>query len=281
MAAPNEGWSVWVGIEMEPRVSDELYSQCLQRVRAHFTQHSESVSVVRTTNAAHWLFDRVKHNIDRVPVNVPCHPITGIPNSYIDEIIHYVTAEGSRVVALKIGQAETWNKMLDLVMRRVYTSLRRYNTAQSDLENLAGELIQHCACLIWEAIDRYHYDSSLDAWVSRLVTYEVACTCRSSQFRHDSTSLSLESPLPGETDRLTLIEMLSDDRAERELGVVDTWLILEAGWNTLSMDQQEVVRRRLLGEGIASIANAMGRSPNAIYKLQQRASASLQLFAGQ
>ena len=171
--------------------------------------------------------------------------------------------------------------MLNLVVRRVYTRLRRYNTTQLDLENLAGELIQHCACLIWESIDRYHCDSSLDAWVSRLVTYEVACLCRSSRFRHDAAALSLEYAPPGKPSNLTLLETLPDDRAERELGAVDTWLMLEAAWDVLSIDQQEVVRRRLRGEDIASIAISMGRSPNAIYKLQQRASASLQIFAGQ
>jgi len=239
------------------------------------------MSVGQVEIAAEWLCDRVIENQDRIPANISCNPETGVPDSYIDEIIHFVTVEGVRVAALKIGKAEAWHKMLDLVLRRVYTSLRRYNTGLADVGDLAGELLQHCACLIWESIDRYHWDSSLDAWVSRLVTYEVACMCRSSRFKRDSTALSLEYTPPGEPNNLTLVETLPDARAETELGTLDAWLMLEAGWDVLSVDQQEVVRRRLQGEDIASIAAAMGRSPNAIYKLQQRASASLQVFAGQ
>lgn len=270
-----------IGIEMEQRVGDKLYAQCLQRVWLHAVRQDEGMFVTQAEVAASWLRDRVIENKNRIPANVSCNCETEVPDSYIDEIIHFATVEGARVVALKIGKARAWNKMLDLVVRRVYTSLRRYNTGLTDLEDLAGELLQHCACLIWESIDRYHWDSSLDAWVSRLVTYEVACLCRSSRFKRDSTALSLEYTPPGEPTSLTLVETLPDARAEVELGNMDTWLMLEAGWHILSVDQQEVVRRRLQGEDIASIAVAMGRSPNAIYKLQQRASASLQVFAAQ
>jgi DNA-directed RNA polymerase specialized sigma24 family protein len=263
---------------MEQRVSDKLRSQCLQRVWVHFARKDEAVTVSQAEMAANWVFGQVGRNQKRVPAISSGCPETGIPDSYIDEIIHFATVEGTRVVALKIGKAEAWNKMHDLIIRRVYTSLRRYGSARSDIGSLAGEMMQHCACLIWESIDRYHWDSSLDAWVSRLVTYEVACLCRSSSFRGDSRTLSLESTLSYEQDSLVLADTLADSHAEVEMNAVDTRLMLEAGWSILSADQQEVVRRRLCGEGIPSIAMAMGRSANAIYKLQQRASASLQTF---
>jgi hypothetical protein len=101
---------------------------------------------------------------------------------------------------------------------------------------------------------------------------------RSSGFRGDSRTLSLESSLSDRRDSPVSGETWPDDRAMLELNAIDTRLILEAGWNILSADQLEVFRYRLCGEGRPSIAVATGRSANAICKLQQRASANLQTF---
>jgi RNA polymerase sigma factor (sigma-70 family) len=258
---------------------EALQCQCLRRAKKYC--EAKRVPGPDITPLASKVADLVHRNRDRARASSPPDPETGVPDEYVDDVIRYLLQEEALVNALKAGESQAWEELLDLLARRVTTNLRRHNVSEPHLQARADELIQHCAFLIWQALDRYRYDSSFEAWVSVFVATEVRSVCRSRRFRLSTHALSWETPPPAMPGAPALGERVGDEAEIRRLQQLELVLTIEAGFECLSPDQRELVQRQLSGQTTRDIAREMKRTPNAIYKIRQRAIEALQAFVAE
>lgn len=218
---------------------------------------------------------------NRLP-DLPCDPLTGVPDAYIDDVICHYFRESPRIAALKAKGIGSWENLLDLLKKRVHSCLRRYNVKANDLCALADEIVQSCSFLIWMKLEQFPYDCSLEAWVSYFAIFEVLGTCGSAGFRNRQRNISIDQPLHGRKfsaiSMPTLEDFLSDEQASRDFLMVERLLTIKAGFIHLSKAQCELVLRQLEGQTTLDIAREMGCSTNAVYKLRQRAVDKLRMF---
>ncbi len=251
-----------------------LKRQCLARIDNYPS------TIERNHNElAAKIAELVEHNKDRLP-NLPSDSQTNIPDDYIDDMIHYYLKESPRITALKAGDIATWENLLGLIRKRVYTNLRRYYVKAIDLGALAAETIQSCSFLIWLKLDKFSYDNPLDAWVSGVVAKEVRNICSSAGFRHRQKNISFEQPIHDSLhpDTTTIGDLLPDEQASQQFLRVDRLLTISAGFDNLSPEQRELVTRQLAGQTTSDIAEDMDCTADAVYKLRQRAVNKLRTF---
>lgn len=257
-----------------------LEHQCLTRIN-HYLETHPSAIVENCHDLATRIAALVQRNKKRLP-DLPSDPLTNIPDAYIDDVIHYYLQEAPRIAALKAGDIASWENLLKLLKKRVYTNLRRYYVKTNDSCILVAETVQSCSFLIWMKLDQFHYDCPLEAWVSFFVANEVRDICRSAGFRNRQKTISFDQPLHNrhlsDTSFLTLGDLLSDEQASQDFLMVERLLTIKAGFIYLSPAQRELVRRQLEGQTTLDIAQGMGCSTNAVYKLRQRAVDKLRMF---
>jgi RNA polymerase sigma factor (sigma-70 family) len=259
---------------------EALVRQCLARINHYLETHSPTITENKN-NLATRIAALVEHNERRLP-DLPSDPHTNVPGAYIDDVIRYYLQETPRIKALKAGDISSWETLLNLLKRRVYTNLRRYYVKTNDFDTLAAEIVQSCSFLIWMKLEQFRYDCPLDAWVSYFVANEVRDICRSAGFKNRQKNVSFDQPLHdrtfSNTDSFTLGDLLIDKQASQDFLMVDRLLTIKAGFIYLSPAQRELVRRQLEGQTTLDIAQGMGCSPNAVYKLRQRAVDKLRTF---
>lgn len=260
----------------------DLERQCLARINDYLRKHPSIIVEDRNDLAAR-IAVLVQRNqrANRLP-DLTSDPRTGVPDAYIDDVLQHYFRESPRIAALRAGEIVSWENMLDLLKRRVYSSLRRYNVKTNDFCTLADEIVQSCSFLIWMKLEKFPYDCPLDAWVSYFVIYEVRGTCGSSGFRNRQRNISFDQPLPtrklSSFGVLTLEDFLPDERASYDFLMLERVLTIKAGFIYLSPAQCELVLRQLEGQTTLDIARGMGCSPNAVYKIRQRAVDRLRMF---
>ena len=252
-----------------------LHRQCLKRARILQPRLPGSIDEESLANRAVVI---IRRNQSRVPANLEPDPASGIPDEYVDDVINALMIEGPRVTALKAGDTVTWNNLLDLIYRRAMSYLQAHYHNQeyiSPLNALVEDLVLHCAELLWLNLDRFPFDTSLDAWVSNFVANEARTLRRKADFIHNCTARSLERSNRKSTWQRPLEDKLRDCQTTGEFEIIDRWLTLGVGLRNLSPDQREVIRRQLLGQSVPDIAADMGRTRNAIYLLRHKAVSSL------
>jgi DNA-directed RNA polymerase specialized sigma24 family protein len=255
---------------------EALHRQCLRRAQAYCRANRAKIPTIDALIPE--VARLVDQNRERAQANARPDPKTGVPDEYVDDVIRCLIREKPLVDALKAGEAQAWEALLTLITRRVYASLRRYRIAAPHLHARADELVQHCAMLIWQALDRYRYDSTFESWVSVFVAFEVGDVCKSKGFQIDARALSWDTLSAGTPEGFGLDERIPDEGAYHHFQHLDRVLTVEAGMKYLSPDQREFIWRQLGGQTTTDIARGMARTRNAIYKIRQRTIAVLRAF---
>ena len=260
---------------------DALSLQCQRRIEAYrlhmnhwgrdFDQEALAAKVVR----------QVERNRHRLPSSPPPDSQTGIPDSYIDDIIRSLIEEGPWVQALLARESQAWARLLALIEKRMWSNLSSYRhvlMSAAPIEMLVEDMTNYCANVVWRSLSRFPYDTRLEAWVSALVAFEVSTFRRSADFKRNHKVRSLErSLLPG-PEEITLADVLPDQGADHAFERLDAELTIAAGLKLLSPDQQEVVLRQLRGQTTEDIAREMGRTREAIHQLRHKAVTKLRGF---
>ncbi|HEC22215.1 MAG TPA: RNA polymerase sigma factor [Chloroflexi bacterium] len=251
-----------------------LYEQCLSRVLicSQPEKRGETFGVEAVARRAAWAIHR---NYHRIPLNMPPNPQTGVPDQYVDEVIKHVIEEGARVEALKRKDGKAWEWALRFLHTRVRSYLFRHGVPVDPTS--VEDLVQICALKLWLSLERYPYDSQLEAWLSVFAAREVHNWCRSPGFRWTVSTLSLEE-LGAGLYASPSGDTIPDERAYQSFRARERWLTIEAGLSRLSPAQRDLVLRQLSGQTTPEIAQAMGCTRNAVYKLRQRAVAELRGF---
>lgn len=258
-----------------------LLAQCRARVKA--SVHKGGTTASDSTVLAERLACIVSSNRarGRVPHDAPPATRSGVPDGYIDEVLFFLNEEGERLNALRTGDEATWRDVLALSTLRAYGYLLRAGLGPGQARQLADDFAQKTAVTLWEqALESYPYDTHFDAWVSRIVAYEVSQWRRSGKEKREQHAISLDA-IPTERLPGPLYEALPDRRAVRALDDAETRLMLEEALTELPTDEQrQTVLRQLAGQTNKEIAESLGRTPQAVYNLRHRALRTLRHILG-
>ena len=205
--------------------------QCQARIEA--SQREAKPSHVDTGVLARrvaWIVDDNRQR-GRVPQDQMPDPKTGIPDSYIDEVLYFLDREEPTLSALRSGEEAAWDRVLALMGTRAYGYLLRYGVAAGQARQLAEDFAQMGGVALWgQALERYPYDTHFDAWVSRIMAYEVSQWWRSTKEQRHQRALSLDAPLDAVPDSQvqgTLYRILPDLRASRALDAAEARVMLD------------------------------------------------------
>lgn len=217
----------------------------------------------------------------RVPQDQPPDPQTGVPDSYIDEVLFFLQREGPTVGALRASDREAWVRVLALMATRAYGYLLHYGVEAGQARQLAEDFAQTSGLTLWgQALERFSYDTHLDAWISQIVAYEVSQWYRSGKEQRQQRALSLDAVTDSQVQD-TLYRILPDPAAGRTLDAAEARLMLEDALAQLaSQEQRQVIVWGLAGHSNAEIAEALNRSVQAVYNLRHRAMAALREILG-
>lgn len=248
---------------------DTLVIQCLRRIRASAHAFDEDPETL-AQRVAGIVRDNVARG--RVPRKPAPHPQTGVPDSYIDEVLGFIHTEGDTLHALRERDEAAWLRVMELLCVRAYTYLMRGGMEGAQARQLAEDLAQACSVTLWEqALERFPYDTQFEAWVSRIAAYEVSQWRRSGKEQREQRAISLDG-VPDSNVQQTLYEVLPDLGASRALDEAEARMTLAGALEQLaSEEQRQTVLRQLRGESDEEIASALGRSKQAIYNLRYRA----------
>lgn len=256
---------------------DELTAQCFRRVKNYKRQQNLRWDEHRQVELTHAITPIIRYVRERKPVRIPgtedVSSGTGVPDTYVDEVIKYYRAESKRVSRLRDGDSASWLQ-LDPVIRE-YTLkrlTRSYNPVyyQTPLETLVTEVVNQTYVKLTESeFESFCFDCPLDAWIGNYAV-RTALELLRKHIRYARRHYSLEDFITG-TNGLMLGDAITDLRAQIEMEQSHARLVIEQIRGCLSSDQSEVISRMLTGESTADIAQAMGRTRNAIYSLRSRA----------
>jgi RNA polymerase sigma factor (sigma-70 family) len=214
----------------------------------------------------------VKQNERRIGKSETRDKTSGVPDQYVDDVIQSFHAEHKRMVALRGGDTEAWNQLLRLISTRVGQYVRRYWIGTTELYEMKEDLVQISAETFLRCADHFPYDCSLEAWVSKLVANKVREVCRTHGYRWRRV---IYLPVDADEQGGWLTCFSSPDES---FLAAEARMILESMLGELSEDQRVLIELEADGNDVESIARIMSRTPNAIYKLRQRAYAALQLL---
>jgi DNA-directed RNA polymerase specialized sigma24 family protein len=257
-----------------------LVDQCVRRIRlaANNNKWLEDLGDTRqlARRVAQIALDNGRRG--RVPQGIPADPVTGMPDSYIDRILHFIKIEEPTICALRDRDNAPWAEVIMLLRTRVFGYLIRRGVEAVYARELAQDLAQSSATILWEqALEQYPYDTYFGAWVSRIAAYEVSRWQRSTKEQREMRALSLDGA-PDPANQQALYELLPDQTAHRFVDKIDALLTLQAGLAQIPSDcQRETIIRSLKGQTDTEIAYALRRSKQAIYSLRQRALQSLRM----
>jgi RNA polymerase sigma factor (sigma-70 family) len=259
---------------MSDHYSSHLYVQCFRRTYAHYLRSGNNAVLMQIEKAADWLMHRVEANRQRVPANHPVNPQTGIPDSYLDELLKHAAIEGPYIMALYDGDAAAWERAACLISSRVHGYLRRHSVTSLGREIQAEDIIQSCSEATWHWLEKYTYDCKLEAWLSQCIAHRVHEICFSAGHRRSTRSVSIEDAIKGD-ESLTIGDMLPDQAAQAQFSEAEIVMALEMALARLPVRQQASILGAIKGETAQTIAARIGCNPNAVYKLQERARKSL------
>jgi RNA polymerase sigma factor (sigma-70 family) len=252
---------------------EPLYRQCLNRVIAYAKGKQIRLSTLQAQAIARWVSRRVKQNERRIgKFETPNATVSGVPDQYVDDVIQSFHVEHKKMAALRGGDTETWEQLLCLISTRVGQYLRRYWIGTTELYEMREDLVQICAETFLRCADHFPYDCSLEAWVSKLVANKVRELCRTHGYQ-----LQRVVSLPVDADEQGIWKIHFSGPDESFLAA-EARMTLQSMLGELSEDQRLLIELEADGNDVETIARVMSRTPNAIYKLRQRAYAALQVL---
>jgi RNA polymerase sigma factor (sigma-70 family) len=246
-----------------------LFVQCLRRADAYFSKTGCKPIASHIEICAIWLMKQAIKNQHRIPSGSVRNPQTGFPNSYLDDILHLAAIEGPYVAALSEQDGEAWQAMSFLISARVHTYLRRYFVSTLSRDVLEEDIVQMCCLDFWGWLESYPYDCKLEAWISQCISRKVLRVCSSADYKHTMRQVSIDASL--DYGDGVLADILPDDGALREFSQVEMKMTLRLALRRLSPLQRQAILSILRGEDVTECSTRMGRSPNSIYKLRERA----------
>lgn len=263
---------------------DELFEQCLRRVKNHRTQHgltwSDRYQVELASEVATIIRQTQKRNPARIPVEVRAADISSVPATYVDDVIHYYLMDAPRVQRLLQRNDPLWKDLIKIIEAHARKRLAgRYNPAyyHTSLDDLLREVVnQTFVKLAASAFETYYFDCPLNLWLG-MYAYHTAQELLHDALKYQQSTESLEKVLPGTADLVTG-EVIPDPHAQKEHEIMLARLVIERAWPALSPDQAEVISRRLEGQSTQEIAHAMQRECKAIYSLERRAVVQMQRY---
>jgi RNA polymerase sigma-70 factor, ECF subfamily len=138
--------------------------------------------------------------------------------------------------------------------RRLYRYVASLLTHPDD----ADDLLQETARVLWQKIDQYDPARPFFPWACKIAHFEVLNYYQRERTRQRHFSEAT-------------VELLADSRAEND-GILEAqsrWLV-ECMRRLAEMDRVLVEQRYASEHSLADLAQATGRTPNAIYKSMQR-----------
>lgn len=253
-----------------------LFVQCLRRADTYFSETGCRPIASHIEICAIWLMKQAVKNQKRIPADQVLNPQTGFPDSYLDDILHYAAVEGPYVAALSEQDGEAWQAMASLISARVHTYLRRYFVSTLSRDVLEEDIVQMCCLDFWGWLESYPYDCKLEAWISQCISRKVLRVCSSADYRHTIRQLSIDASL--NYDDGILADILPDDGAQRAFSQVEMKIALRLALRRLPPLQRQAILSILRGEEVTEFSRRMGRTPNSIYKLRERARKSLRHY---
>lgn len=167
--------------------------------------------------------------------------------------------DGSAAFAgrLRALDQAAWARLYDEHHLRLW----RYCYARTGSRDAADDLAAQVFVEALRSIERYHdVGKPIAAWLYRIAAHHIGKWCRASK---RNTRSRLNPP--------------ADDLLDRRLLSITLGQALRA----LTDDQREVILLRYFGDySIREIAAAMGRSPAAVYSLQERALERMRRLVG-
>jgi len=257
---------------------DELTAQCFRRVKNFKRQQNLRWRENRQVELTDTITSIVRHVLEKKPERIPgtedVSPYTGVPDTYVDEVIKYYRVESRRIVKLLAGDSTSWEKLYPII--RGYTIkylVSSYNLTYYwvSFDTLVHDVISRTYTKLANSHFRsYCYDCPLDTWIGQYAVYTTRELLRD-HIQYANMHPSLEEHLPG-TNGLTKSDVIPDDDAQDEIDKRQDRLAVEQAIQAhLPPDQAEVMFRSLAGESPADIARAMERTRNAVYILRARA----------
>lgn len=252
----------------------ELLTQCrvrcsiiLARLLPGFMANNEQFSEIIT--------HIISSHPNRIPFDDSSPRNSTVPDWHVDLIAANFIRQHQRVNNLLMGSEEHWAELAEFIEKRIKHQIRRLTSPEYDiLLEQFDEISQHCAAGIWSALSRFPYDTELEAWVTRVIQYDLI-KMRRLIYRERHT-ISLSKPLfLDQPDSPTFEESLPDQNAEIAYDLIEKYLMIHNCLDDLSADQRLLLIRLLRGEQTAEIASGLSRSPNAVYKLRERMMKSL------
>ncbi|MFN8472535.1 MAG: RNA polymerase sigma factor [Anaerolineae bacterium] len=179
---------------------------------------------------------------------------------YTQIVTQHYLEQHSMIALLRQGDGQTWELLTQRLYRAATSLLRQRGWDGEQAEERAQEVVQDTALIIFE--HPFPYDCPFDAWSFLILRNRVAGAL--------SRPNPLNNPhnvLPDETeDSLELAELPDIRSIERSL-----W-VLEALEQVDSEAQRRVIEYEFLeGLPVVEIAERLGRTPQAVYNLKNRA----------
>jgi DNA-directed RNA polymerase specialized sigma24 family protein len=261
----------------EPTRRDELYEQCLRRVRNYRTQYRRILSEWDEVKLAEEVTGIIRGTLARNPKrikNIEEHDAqTCIPTKYVDDVIRFYQAEVSHVDRLKGSDKLLWMDLL----RPTEAHVRRWLAGHYlpgyyaiSFDHLVLEIVNQTFIRMMDSeFKSYYYDCPLNIWI-RNFAYNVGRELLRDNICYQQKIQSLEAIVPG-TDGIEVGDTLSNPVLQAQLDQVVARVVIEQALPALSPDQATVINSILAHKSIGEIACEMNRNPKAIYSLKERA----------
>ncbi len=252
---------------MSHLASAALREQCERRLDSRIPPPSFETEAQRIR-----LMERVARKVaanrSRYPdaEKVPPDPVTGVADSYVDDVITHAIAEGPWYDALRANDTHAWEELVEFVTKRVCYHPRILEDPMITTDDIA-EYAHICMSGLLVKLPSYRFDCTLKAWVRKFVIYEVNTIVNSRKNRDNKKAGRLED-LVGQTPAAGIDG--SDDPALAQV-VLDLNFDLMEVIDQLSQRERDVVYRLLLGDEPAKIACDMGLSRSTIYSTRSNA----------
>ena len=211
---------------------------------------------------------KVAANQSRYPdaTKVPPDPVTGVADSYVDDVITHALAEGPWYDALRAEDNHAWKDLAEFVTMRVWYHPQIMANSAFTPDDIA-EYANICVEGLIVKLGNYRFDCTLKSWVRTFVGYEVNKLVKSRKNRDNKEAARLEDLV----DQAPAAGIDGSDNPERAQIALDMRAALVAVIEQLSQRERDVVYRLLLGYDPTEIACDMGLSRSTIYSTRSNA----------
>ncbi|HLF26281.1 MAG TPA: sigma-70 family RNA polymerase sigma factor [Anaerolineae bacterium] len=268
----------------------ELPQLCKQRVKVSAAPARLRSTQLSETGLARQVAQIVQHNLasGRAHRVIGCGSgvaclTQGQIEQYIDRVIACYLDEYPRVKQLAEGDSCTWLWLVDLLARRAYHMLQRWQVSSLQANQEAADFAQLACESISQAL--FPYDVAFSAWATLILKNHVRKRYTRSPDLIDrnpfTESLDAIHSLQPENNQ-SLYDMLADPLSEALFKQVDDQEQLTQAIACLSSHTQRDVITFSYLHGLSDelIARRLGKSKQAVYNLRHRALRQLRNILG-